>query len=555
MADHRQDEGIVELMAAIRSRLSERAERVRSVVLGEVRGLGSDLLTSIRGDRGRSIRSYEAGSTSRRLSGLQRPSTDGTSEALASASSVRRAAREVERNSSYGQRIITEFASDLVGTGIVPQFDTGSDELDRALRDLFDAWSYVCDPVTRGTFYGLQYLQAAALCRDGGCLTRRRMRLLDDAGWDGRRLPVPLALQSMELDHLDGSKGLTQSAGRIVGGIEFDALDQRVAYWLYRSHPGASWVPGGSQGWGESVRVPASEVLHLYPYTTSRPGQTSAVSMLHAVIARLWDFDGWQDASLLARRMTASMPIFVEDLDGGGLGGTPALAPQNADDAGRVLDSRGYPVEEYEPGIVGYIPAGRTVKFPALPGVPQHEESTRVSLREIAAGVGMSYESLSGDLSGVSYISGRMGQLSRLRGIDAMRELVLVPLLVRPCVTWWLDALRMSGRLPQLGGREVSVRYVAPPRTDMDEEKRVKAIVAKIRAGLMTPQDAIVGEGADPDVLLEQLAAWNAKVDDLGVVLETDPRKVGKAGAGATPSDASSGQPEEEPEEEPVSVQ
>ena len=49
-------------------------------------------------------------------------------------------------------------------------------------------------------------------------------------------------------------------------GIEFDRLGRRVAFHFLRRHPGDSTDPGLS---GETVRVPASEVLRASTHPTA----------------------------------------------------------------------------------------------------------------------------------------------------------------------------------------------------------------------------------------------------------------------------------------------
>ena len=51
----------------------------------------------------------------------------------------------------------------------------------------------------------------------------------------------------------------------IRAGIEFDKLGRRVAYHLYRSHPNdGALAPMSGTGGINTVRVPASEIIHLF---------------------------------------------------------------------------------------------------------------------------------------------------------------------------------------------------------------------------------------------------------------------------------------------------
>ncbi|MDT9136289.1 phage portal protein, partial [Escherichia coli] len=69
------------------------------------------------------------------------------------------------------------------------------------------------------------------------------------------------------------------------------------------------------------------------------------------------------------------------------------------------------PLDYVEPGTFQYLRSGEEVTFSSPPSVEGYGEYTKVSLRAIAAGLGVPYEVLTGDLSEVSFISGRLGRL------------------------------------------------------------------------------------------------------------------------------------------------
>jgi capsid protein len=51
-----------------------------------------------------------------------------------------------------------------------------------------------------------------------------------------------------------------------------------------------------------------------------------------------------------------------------------------------------------------------------------------------------------------------------------------------------------------------------------------------MRSGTMTLAQAIARQGHNPDAVLAEIAAMNQKLDALGVILDSDPRKVTKTG-------------------------
>jgi len=60
----------------------------------------------------------------------------------------------------------------------------------------------------------------------------------------------------------------------------------------------------------------------------------------------------------------------------------------------------------------------------------------------------------------------------------------------------------------------------------------------------------IARQGRNPDAVLAEIAATNAKLDALGLVLDSDPRRVTKTGSAQTSDPASD--PAADPENDPA---
>jgi len=60
------------------------------------------------------------------------------------------------------------------------------------------------------------------------------------------------------------------------------------------------------------------------------------------------------------------------------------------------------------------------------------------------------------------------------------------------------------------------------------------ANLLSIRSGTMTLAEVIARQGRNPDAVLAEIAATNAKLDALGLVLDSDPRRVTKTGSAQT---------------------
>ncbi len=334
-------------------------------------------------------------------------------------------------------------------------------------------------------------------------LIRRRWRRPSD------RLPVPAQFQVLEGDYLDESKdGPTSGGGYIIQGVEFDSIGRRRAYWLFREHP------GGRRFAGQSRSVPARDIAHIY--RVDRPGQVRGIPWAAPIMLAHADFADYEEAHLMRQKIAACFAAFVTEPANTGL---PTTARE--EDDGSIVDS-------VEPGMVERLPHGSEITFGDPPGVEGYGEYSSVSLHKIAMGWGVSYESLTGDLRGVSFSSGKMGRLEFQRNIDGWRSLMMVPRCCDPLTRWWLEAVALTG--VDVSG--VTVGHVAPSHSMIDPTREWPATRAAIRSGQKTLFQVIRESGRDPMEHLKEIAEGQAALDQLGIVLDSDPRWRTNAGLG-----------------------
>lgn len=166
----------------------------------------------------------------------------------------------------------------MVGTGIKPQSKAKNAEFRKVVQALWLRCSDEADSRGVNDFYGLQASICRSIIEGGECFVRFRVRRTEDG------LSVPLQLQALESEHLDTSVNRILATGNMVrNGIEFNKLGQREAYYLFREHPGEKLLVSN----GESVRIPASEMLHIYK--PLRPGQIRGEPWLSRVLLKLYE--------------------------------------------------------------------------------------------------------------------------------------------------------------------------------------------------------------------------------------------------------------------------
>lgn len=319
-----------------------------------------------------------------------------------------------------------------------------------------------------------------------------------------RRYVVPgddgpeLRLRLLEPEFLDGSNLSDNERDGIVYGRSGPHIGRPVAYRLFHRHPGDDWIGIRESLVEASELVPADEVLHLY--TPRRPGQRRGTPWLAPVATALRDLHKFADASLLKSQVAAMMVGVVRGVMGRG-GGQPR--PADAD----------IPIR---PGSLRWVHGAEGVDFSRPPANDDLPAAMTMALRQVASGLGVSYESLTGDLSQVNFSSARMGWLEFGRNITMWREQILIPLLLAPVWRWWM----LTEGQPAFGDLSMVRVNWAPPRREMiDPSREIPALVQAVDAGIMSLSDVIADSGRDPAVVFESIAETMALLNELGVVL------------------------------------
>lgn len=457
------------------------------------------------------VRSYEGASKGRRTDGWRTASTSANSETRRALPLLRDRARDLVRNNPYAARGVSVIAANLVGYGIKTSFQTPNKKAIKALQRAYIEWaeSTQCDVDGQHDIYGLQEIVARGVVEGGEMLVRRVWRKVSDG------FTVPLQLQVLEGDYIDTSREVVLSNGNVViQGVEFDARGKRVAYYLFDQHPGDGWLFG--RAGLTSTRVLAEDIVHVY--RMDRAGQVRGVSWFSPVIIRLRDFDEYEDAQLVRQKIAACFTAFVSDAD-----------TAEATGAGAAADMS----ERLEPGAIEFLPPGKQITMNAPPAVQGYREYTSVSLHAIAAGLGVPHESLTGDYSQVNFTSGRMGRSEFHAMLDVWQWKMFVPKFCGGVSRWFLEAAAMAG-LPAQGA---SAKHTPPRRTLVDPTREIPAQIKAIRGGLQTLFGGIREMGYEPEEFLQEFAAGNDLLDKLGIVIDSDPRKITNGGQAQATAD------------------
>ena len=169
---------------------------------------------------------------------------------LATGNQLRVKSRDLVRRNAWAANAVDSFVSNAIGTGIKPQSLVDDPKFREKVHALWWQWVEEADSNNLTDFYGLQSLACRAMVEGGECLIRIRNRRQEDG------LSVPIQLQILEPEHLPLSLNTISASGNpIRSGIEFDALGRRVAYHLYREHPGDPSLTVNGNDRGETRQV------------------------------------------------------------------------------------------------------------------------------------------------------------------------------------------------------------------------------------------------------------------------------------------------------------
>ncbi|MBB6589901.1 phage portal protein [Ralstonia solanacearum] len=465
------------------------------------------------------------------------PSNPGAVAALlASGADLRIKSRDLVRRNAWAQAGIEAFVANAVGTGIKPQSLSTDDAFKAEVQALWRDWTAEADAAGQTDFYGLQALACRAMLEGGECLIRLRPRREEDG------LAVPLQLQLLEAEHLPMHLNTDLPSGNVVrAGIEFDGLGRRVAYHLYRSHPDdGRLAPMSGQGGLDTVRVDASEIIHLF--RVLRPGQIRGEPWLSRALVKLNELDQYDDAELVRKKTAAMFAGFVT-----------RQSPEDNLMGEGLPDEAGISLVGLEPGTLQILEPGEDIKFsdPADVG-GSYGEFLRTQFRAVAAALGITYEQLTGDLTGVNYSSIRAGLLEFRRRCEMVQHSVLVHQMCRPVWAAWMKQAVLAGALVAPGfarggaarrRQYLQAKWVPQGWQWVDPEKEFKAMLLAIRAGLMSRSEAISTFGYDAEDIDREIAADNARADALGLVFDSDPRHTAKDGAAASRTGTTTGEP------------
>lgn len=408
---------------------------------------------------------------------------------MAERSVIRARAQDMERNSDIAGAILSAFERNVVGGGIALQAKIADQEDVNSKIELL--WKEYCKAENcdiTGT-QSMEEMEETMIRRyfvDGGILIAKVNVKAD-------RFPFKLQLRSV--DELNTT--VTEHDGRrVVEGIEIDEYNRPVAYHFKKySQSSLSFMPF------ESVRIDAKDVIFLFKKNS--PQQIREVSQLATALPRIRDANQFIEAVSIKERVLACMSVFIKKA-------LPTGSVGRGVSTGRKEIS--YEGVSLSPGMIGELNPGDEVQTVIPTGQASNtREFITQLIRMIAAGIGLSYEAISRDLSQVNYSSARQGLIEDKKTYKKLQKMLRDKVLT-PIYLEFLDAAYLKGLLDIRDYAQNKEKYQAhvwipPGSTWIDPVKEVNANKVALESNQDTLARICAERGEDWREIVKQRAA------------------------------------------------
>ena len=240
---------------------------------------------------------------------------------------VRARARDLERNSDIAKSVVHAFKRNVVGSGFKLQARTAKTKFNADIELAWRRWTKArnCDVTGQQSFNQLLRMAVERKKVDGGILFKK---CYTPGGL------VPFKLQALEVDELDTSQYTPKNpANKIINGIEYDAYNKPVGYWIRR------YSLDGYQIIGPEY-VEAKDII--FYFQKSRPSQVREMSDMAPTLTRIRDVNEFVKAISIKERIAACLSAFITKTSStptGGMGrglGAPPAAPKHSYEGKRI---------------------------------------------------------------------------------------------------------------------------------------------------------------------------------------------------------------------------
>lgn len=404
---------------------------------------------------------------------------------------IRARARDMERNSDMANGLIKALERNTVGKGFELQVKTGDEKLNERIEELWKKWCKArnCDVTGQQSFRQMLKMAVRRKLVDGGIL------FVKCYTQDGL---VPFKLQTLEVDELSLTAVKPKKEGnRVIAGIEYNENNKPVGYWVQQYTIDGYSIPDPKYYSSEDV---------IFYMSKRRPSQMREISELAPTLSRIRDANELIDAIAMKERVAACFSAFItrQNPSSGGFGRSGTL---------EKTENGGYDGKRMSPGMIMELAAGDDVKI-AQPGnsAAEGNEFLKTEQRLMSAGQGMSYETVSRDMSQTNYSSARQALIEDENTfydeIDQLKEKIMDEVYETFLISCYLKGLIEAPDFFTNKNMYMNHEWIAAPKRWIDPAKEANAT----KIALATSQKSF------KDICSENGKDWRTQIDDMAEV-------------------------------------
>jgi lambda family phage portal protein len=461
---------------------------------------------------------YESANTDRLRKGRQESGSGNT--AVAKAGPVlRNQARHLDQNHDLARGVLDVLVRNTVGAngiGIEPQIRTkaGDVHLEASwqIQKLLRAADRRPEVTWQHNRASMERLLARSWFRDGEVFGQR---LLGSVTFLEHGSALPYSVEMLEADHVPLFYNRAQAVDQspITMGVETNAWNRPVAYWVFKKHPSdmVQMVQAS-----DVKRIPAEQMLHLK--LVDRIGQLRGVSVFAAVLTRLDDLKDYEESERIAAKVAAAMAAMI-------IKGEPAdYAPPAEGATPRQM--------RFAPGMVfDDLRPGESVEtIDSKRPNPNAVTWRQGQLRAVASGTMVSYSSMAKDYNGT--YSAQRQELVEQYGAYGILASEFISRITQPI---YEDRIRaaLAARLLKLPA-EIDLDtlydavYIPPQMPWIDPKKEAEAWALLEDRRYASGPEIIRMRGRDPYDVLDQQKRWQSDLKEAGLEAAPPPPAPGE---------------------------
>ncbi len=403
---------------------------------------------------------------------------------------------------------INNYEAFVIGGGLRYQAAvTGEDDKpDKTINNLIEArWnryaeSKFFDYGERLTFYDAQGLAVRQQMETGDSLSRKVMR---SGRLNKRKMSSRLCFSA--IDPISLVDGTPSGNNHMIAGVEVDAMSGAAR--RYHVSMGSDEFFTGAK---DVISYDARSIVHCYK--ALRPGQVRGVTPFASAILLAYHMQDYMHAEITSQKANAKFLAFV------------TATPGRRGSANNVKYDSHFKrySDALEYASMQFLEPGESVTMNNTTRSSQSLQDFSAMINRMTASVlPLPVEVLSQDYRDLNYTTLRAARNDFKQNLKPVWRR-FISQFCRPVFDEWLRVEVLSGNIDLPGYAKDPQRYhrgffVPEGIEQVDPVKETAALALAVRNGFMSPQEAIMSGGKDPDRVLEQLELWKEELEARGL--------------------------------------